>query len=361
MGASPVLFSSTHRFRAVLEVLLESGVDIDAMMRRIGLDAKQLIGPGARVPREYACALGREMVSASGLPDIGLRAAARTRLDDFGLVGYIARHSENALAGLHRFDRYGRLVADAVRLRIERRGAQVILTGMLLGGRPTIPAGVDVEVGGLVAVIREGTNGAATPLRVALPRPRPAAVEPYRRFFGAPVTFEAAAMTLVYPVEPLIAPNPASDPQLLSILERRARDALAELPEIGSLTAQIEGAIARRLAEGDLVFSHIADELGVTARTLRRHISETGRSYRKIVNDVRREHALALLREGRHSVTSVAEHVGFGDSSAFARAFRRWTGSSPRAFRRTRRDPAQVPEAELEEKRARGRRAAPRG
>lgn len=335
MGAGPVLFSATHRFRAIIEVLRENGVDVPAMLRRIGLDADQLVGRGARVPREYACALGREMVSASGLPDIGLRAAARARFEDFGLIGYLARYSENALAWLRRLDRYGRLVADALSIHTERRGDKVVLTCGLLGGRPTIPAGVDVEVGGLVAMIRQGTNGAATPLSVVLPRPRPVDVEPYRRFFGAPVTFDGALMTLVYPLQPLIAPNEAADPQLVSILERRAEDALAELPELGSLTSQIEAAISRRLAEGDLRFARIAEELGVTARTLRRHVGDTGRSYRRIVNDVRREHACALLREGKLSVTAVAERVGFLEPSAFARAFRRWTGNSPTTFART--------------------------
>jgi AraC-like DNA-binding protein len=66
----------------------------------------------------------------------------------------------------------------------------------------------------------------------------------------------------------------------------------------------------------------------MSERSLRRHLSEAGTSYRELVDDVRKERALCLL-EAEQSISSIAQHLGFSDATAFARAFRRWTGRAP--------------------------------
>lgn len=302
MAAQLVLYSSTHRFRRIAQFLLENGVDLAELFRRVGIDQENLFGRGARVPREFSCALARELASVSGQEDIGLRAAAQARYDDLGLVGYLIRHSENLLGGLNRLARYIRLVSDAGRVTVEPRGDKVFFTIGLLGDRPTIPVGVDLEYGGILVICRDVTGGAAVPARVRLPRPRPANMELYRQIFGPIVSFDAPVATFEYPLRPLLEPIPGSDPELLVILEKRADDAMAELPELTSLVHSLEKTIARHLATGELSLGDLARELGMTERTLRRQISESGRSYRRLVNDVRREHQSSdvdLFRAGK--------------------------------------------------------------
>jgi AraC-like DNA-binding protein len=66
---------------------------------------------------------------------------------------------------------------------------------------------------------------------------------------------------------------------------------------------------------------------------LQRRLSELGHSYQSLVDEARREVALRLVAEGRHSLIEIAFLTGFAEQSSFTRAFKRWSGKTPRAFR----------------------------
>jgi AraC-like DNA-binding protein len=84
---------------------------------------------------------------------------------------------------------------------------------------------------------------------------------------------------------------------------------------------------------GDTSPGKIALALGMSGRSLQRRLKEQGTSYVQVLRDTRRELAIGHLREQQCSVTEIAFLLGFEDASAFARAFRSWTGVSPSEFR----------------------------
>jgi AraC-like DNA-binding protein len=90
----------------------------------------------------------------------------------------------------------------------------------------------------------------------------------------------------------------------------------------------VRSLIAQNLQHGNGALDSVAWQCGVSERTLRRRLAEAGTSYRALIDDVRKERALALLAEDAN-VSLVAQRVGFADATAFARAFRRWTGRQP--------------------------------
>lgn len=98
--------------------------------------------------------------------------------------------------------------------------------------------------------------------------------------------------------------------------------------------ADVRGAIADALADGQPSKSHIAHRLGMSERTFHRRLAEHGESFRNLATRVRRDAAESMLRSDNHSVAEVAFLTGFSDQSAFTRAFKRWTGETPAGFRR---------------------------
>jgi AraC-like DNA-binding protein len=170
------------------------------------------------------------------------------------------------------------------------------------------------------------------PVRVELPRPVPTQPERYHRLFNAQVTFEAERCVLVYFEAELRAPLTASDARLTAILACQAQSLIAELPVISGLIEQVRADIRAQLVHGEVTIGVTAAHLGMSERTLRRHLHQAGRSYRSLRDDVRREHALRLAREQKLNVTAIAHLLGFGDATAFARAFKRWTGMAPREY-----------------------------
>jgi AraC-like DNA-binding protein len=185
-----------------------------------------------------------------------------------------------------------------------------------------------------------GGRGRLEARSVELARPKPdtgsSDVQAYRRFFGGPVAFGARRSTLVYAESALLQPMPSSDPRLALFLrqqaEARLKQSQSERPT--SLREQIGLRLRAQLRTGKPNPSELARALRMSGRTLRRRLSATGCSYRELLDEARREEALRLMQAGELAVGEVAERLGFEDASAFARAFRRWTGVSPTRLKR---------------------------
>ena len=119
-------------------------------------------------------------------------------------------------------------------------------------------------------------------------------------------------------------------------MEQHADLLLARWPAPNALLEQLRALLEQQLAAGDPSAALLAGELGMSERTLRRKLAELGSSYRELLDEVRRERALALIGEGKLSITRIAHRVGFAGATAFTRTFRRWTGHTPSQLQRAR-------------------------
>lgn len=315
-------------YRPFLEVLRESGVDLDGALAELGIGYAELVEGGVRLTPEQGQLLARMFARMPvGVP-LGLRAAERFALSDADLLGYVMRSAPDALAAVEALAQHARLVGDSADFRIERSAGRVTLKLALSGGRKLLPEGADFAVAVIFKLIAEHTVGRVVPLEVRLPRERPRAAAAYARFFGVPVSFAADVAALIYAEASLGTPLVSSDRQLARILGQHARSVAASLPPADDWLATVRAYIAEDLARGAPSLTTIARRCAASERTIRRRLAALGTSYRVLVDDVRKERALALLAD-RQAVSAVAQQLGFADATGFARAFRRWTGRSP--------------------------------
>jgi AraC-like DNA-binding protein len=319
-------------YRPLLEIAREARVDVDGILARAGLSEATLLDPTTRLAPDRSRQLGGELIARIGDPEVGLRAADRLRLVDTDLLGYLMRHSPHPLAALEQFAHYARLLGDTADARIERAGARVVMTFGLLDGRHMLPEATDYAVASIFRLARELSRGRALPTEVFLQRPRPQRPAAYRRFFDCPVAFGTERSKLVYEEARLTAPFTDGDSRLVAILEVSADEVIATLPRSASVVEQVRAHIAGRLEDGSHDARATAVELGLSERTLRRRLRQSGSSYRAILDQVRRELAVALVRQRSDSIATIAHRVGFADTTGFARAFRRWTGVQPHEY-----------------------------
>ena len=125
---------------------------------------------------------------------------------------------------------------------------------------------------------------------------------------------------------------PSADAFLLKRLDATLESMLEDVPSV-DLAEQVKQRIRVLLSEKDISEELVALPFNVSPRHLRRKLSETFTTYEKLLDEVRMELAIKLIQENRLNLGRIAFELGFLDPSSFTRAFRRWTGMSPTAFR----------------------------
>lgn len=168
---------------------------------------------------------------------------------------------------------------------------------------------------------------------VCLPRPRPLDKRPYLRAFGVAPGYTAGIAELHIARNLLDVPLHGADATLVEILKNHAEDLLQRVPSVDSLLYDVQRALSQGLERGQVSLALIAPPLGMSSRTLSRRLAELGTSFRGELDTMRRDLALRLVQDGHEPLGAIAERLGFDTPSGFLRAFRRWTGAAPSAFR----------------------------
>jgi AraC-like DNA-binding protein len=330
---------SARVFVAIVAAGRSAGVEMEPILARLGIDEDALSDPDGRLPLALEDALWEATAEASGDPCFGLHAATQAEAGDFDVFGYALRTSPTLRHALHDAARYNRLLHDVALLELVDEGELVRITHRFRGD-PMGPSwhAADYTMAALVVTARALTGVDLRPVRVALIHPAPDEARCYRELFGegVPIAFGAPRNEVVFHRDALARPVVGGDPGLHAVLRRHADDLLSRLPKADDLPTRVRERIAEALQGGDPSLEAVARQLGASSRTLQRRLSEHGLRYQDLLDELRRELAYAYLRDDRMAIGEVAYLLGFGEPRAFHRAFKRWTGTTPAAWRRAR-------------------------
>lgn len=316
----------------ILKEAAEIGIDREALMRRAGLSGSVLQDPDRRIPMSKTAALWRALIAAAPDVPLGLRMGAGRKLREAGLVGYVMRHSVTLRQAMERFARYARIVSEAQRAELRDEAED---TRLLLEGHPVLDAmrhPADARLAWTLSAAREMTGLAVAPVEACFPYGAPEDLVEQRRFFRCPLRFGERA-ALVFRRQDLDLAVVGSDEALGRYLERLAEDALRSLGSEGSFSDRLRRTIWADLPGGPPTLRRAAERLGMSMRTLQRRLAAEETSYAGALDAIRRDMAQRLLRERHLAVYEVAFLLGYSEPSAFVRAFRRWTGTTPYRFR----------------------------
>lgn len=324
---------STRSVRPVLERLRALGIDVEPVLSSAGAHPAALNDPDGRIPHELALSVWREAVRRSGDDAFGIHAAEQIRPGAFDVLDYATRSSATLGEGLERLVRYHRILHDAAVVRLSVEGDRARLSHEL-PGEVALPRHVaEFIAAGWVVVARQATGVDFAPLDVSFRHPAPSDVSEHRRLFRAPIQFNGATNGVVLPRTLLDTPLVKSDPGLCAVLERHARELLEKIPRANSLSDRVRQLLAKDLSTGVPSAELSAPRLHMSRRTLQRLLRADGTTFTELV-DFRRDLAMRYLGEPQIGVAEVAFLLGFSEASAFHRAFRRWTGTTPSAYRK---------------------------
>ncbi len=313
-------------------LLHERGLNPARVFASAGLDIGVLDNPDNPVPFE---ALGRVLASAARLtdcPHFGLLVGERHTIAVLGLVGELVRNSatvgaalENIVAYLHLHDR-GAVPTFAASKGVALLGYAIV--------RHDVPGLRQIYDGALIItrnVMRDLCGVSWDPDEVLIAHSAPRSKPVYRKFFRAPVRFDADQTALVFPSRLLHQKIERADAALLRIAsaEVQALEARADLDLPQRLRRVLRGLVTSGRGSRD----EVARVVAMHRRTLNRRLEGHGTTFHALADEVRYEIARQLLRDTRMPLAQIAATFDYADASAFTRAFRRWSGMAPSAWR----------------------------
>lgn len=294
-----------------------------------------LADPTAMMPTPDFDRLVKAAMTLTGDGGIGLHLGSTAPLGMLNVVGHLVSNATTLRQAFASFRRFLPLLIEGA--RYDLIDSQPVATF-----RCDIPASDDdvrrfhAEVC-LALVVRFAREVHAThdaPLQVEVVHAAPAYRAEYTRVFGCPIRFGGSANALRFSSSILDMPILLNDQRLAETLRVRAEQLLHDrgAPE------QLPGRVFRLLRDAPSLDGideeEVARRLRTTPRTLRRRLAVYGRPFSTLLDDVRRDRALASLLRPELAVKELAIELGFSEPSALHRAFKRWTGTTVGAYRR---------------------------
>jgi AraC-like DNA-binding protein len=317
-------------------------VDADAILADVGLNLDPGSDPMARAPAHLGLAFWQRVMATSQDELLGMEVALSFMPMSFNALGYALMASANLGDMYLRLARFAHIVTDAADIRFERGPGASTLTLM---GDSALLGSVDDATRwsifdyALLTIVRGSRmlyGREFMPLEIRMQRARPREHARLERVLRCVPIYGCADNAIVADNAQLdralgfanLAVAQASE----DTLERYRAQWAAQDPR-AQLPMQIATLLKSLLPSGEPRQEDVAERLAISLRSLQRRLMEAGTSYRDVLNQTRHQLALHHLSQPELSVGEIAFLLGFSEVSAFTRAFRRWTGLSPRGWR----------------------------
>jgi AraC-like DNA-binding protein len=320
---------------AALQGVRARDLNADELLANVGLSSSLLQVPQARVSAKHYGALWRTIALALDDEFFG-QDSRRMKAGSFAMLCHSVLSCKTLAQALDRSLRFYALLLDDISGTSERDSneARIILHERTAG------AGQRVFAHELLLLLLYGVScwlvGRRIPiLRAEFSYPEPAHSAEYRLMYCSELSFNRPNTLIAFEAHYLDLPVVQNERSIKEFLRTAPESILVKYKNGSSLTAKIRRRL-RQFLPGEVPdFESLADELNMTAATMRRRLHEEGESYQSIKDQLRRDLAIGYLSHSSRSVMDIALELGFSERSAFHRAFRKWTGASPGEFRRT--------------------------
>ncbi len=312
----------------------KSGVALPALLRQANLTPQLIDDTRARLPvRDQVRLLN---LIADELDDelLGFHLAQNCELREFGLLYYVGASSPTLFDAVRRTARYSGLGNEGI--------AQECIDGRDFGinlryigvSRHIDRHQAEFWFTAASRILWQLSGQRFTPRRVRFMHPRASQPPELRRFFGPELEFGAVGDDMIFAKSVGESPVVSADPYLNELLVRYCEEAMARRKAARTtFRSTVENAIVPLLPHGEVRAAQIARQLGMSQRTFTRRLAADGLGFSTLMDQLRLDLAQRYFADGEATISQIAWLLGYQDVSAFSKAFRRWTGKSPREAR----------------------------
>ena len=314
------------------DVLRTLGVDPARVLAEAGLDLELFNDPDNLISftaRSHLIALCQVK---TGCDHFGLLLGKQVGLSSFGLVGYLVQNSPNVGSALNSLVRYFHLHAQGS-IVVQKVENEMAFLGYSIY-QPGTEATAQLE-DAAVAIMYNALHTLCgpewKPIEICFAHRKPRDLKPFRQFFRAPLQFDAEQNGLYFDVEYLKQPITVADPELHRLLQKQIDQLEARYGD--DFPEQVRRVLITALFTGHAKADQVAALFSMHSRTLNRRLNTFGTSFKKLADEVRYEIARQMLETSDIEVSGVSEMMGYSDASAFTKAFKRWSSTTPSHWR----------------------------
>jgi AraC-like DNA-binding protein len=329
--------ASVAALRQYVRAAESAGVDTSALFTKAGLDASILDTDDGRINGEQFQNFIRLLWEQTGNPVLGLETGDFVQPGSWSVLGYITMSCATLGEAVARIAPFEKLVGDMGTTHLTVSGDHIKLTWACNYPDPVVrPHLVDNVFASWINYARwMADNDTASPVEVLLEHHSPGQhlENAYTERWGCPVGFHAGENAIILHKNLLNTPLRQPDPLLRKTLEAHALSQLASLDTDTALTTRVKHSIRQQLMHGITRQDMVADNLGMTSRTLQRKLSQEGVSYQQLLDEVRQAMAEDFLANSDLGIPEIALRLGYSETTSFHRKFKTVKGKTPGEFR----------------------------
>lgn len=338
--------------QGLLDFVKGCGLDPKPLAEAVGIDFKSRIDPDGRMPLSVYVNLLQAAKLAAGDPALALRYGEQVGMSLVSIVGLIMEASPTMGEAFAQMQRYNHITTEIDNVHDSPRFVLTMQEGklLMLDQWSELAQWPELIEGAFARLVCGPRRFLSEPhvLAAHFAHPEPSYVGVYEEVFKCPLKFNAKQNALQLHPE-ITSWKVAQSPQyVFGVLTQHADGLLAELdaPATGQTSTttqsassakntknQVEETIKTIAHMGEVTIDMVASRLGMSRQTLFRKLAKEGTSFTKVLRGLRESLAKQYLSETEISVNEVAYLIGFSESAAFSRAFKRWTNRSPGEYR----------------------------
>jgi len=307
---------------------------VDRVLLDSGLSRSEIHPPATRFNAHNEARFVRHACDALGDITFGAQAGLQFRSSS-SVTAYISKYSRDLRQVMENTSRFHSIIDPSLVFSLRVSGNSATLEGDWKDATfSRYHRRTEFLLFAAVARMRALTQMDVHPIQVRFQHEVGANAEKYNKIGGFPVEFGTERLEIILSLSTLDLPVPTYDPSLRAHLLEYGERLLVERQSPKQMTrALVEGAITRAMPGQMLAAETVAEQLGLSPRTLARRLTEEGTTYREIVDDLRCDLAQTFIESGMH-LSEMSYALGYAEQAAFSTAFKRWTGQSPSTYRK---------------------------
>jgi AraC-like DNA-binding protein len=321
---------------AVIRAAEKAGVDPKPLYQLNGIAPGSVPAGDAHVTIERYYETWERILAAVDIPGFPAHVASASRVEDNELFGFLAMSCESLGEAFARTARYRMLYISGARWELQQENDVTRLIWYSWPGDRTqigVRAAVEFAMADMCSAARQLARTEVRPLEVRIAHAPIGDPGVLRTFFGVQPTFNTTLNELIFPPDVLATPIVSFNSRLRDYFEAQCLELSTHFAAEAPVAARVRKDLMAAMDGGDSSMDAVAARLGMSGRSLHRRLAEEKTRFNDLLDEVRQEFAKRYLARGTVSASEVAYLVGFQSPTAFFRAFKRWTGQTPLAYR----------------------------